>query len=198
MLSKETLIRRLAQRYDSEILGQVLRKEAPVTALPEHCITWTGAYRGQKDPMRQRRPQMVRTPDGSRDIIAVVDPPYGRMVIDGQRVSTHRLVYEMIYEPNHLFQMSNQCGNTLCGNPMHWQISNLDEAKEPEIPEDFLSMEFSIEEVEELFSRAMSHFELTSWGDVISNPLLLDCDPHQVKEAIRRAHKEHLLPHDEE
>lgn len=196
----EHYAKRLATKTGTPVLEKVILRKRPVTALPAKCMPWTGRKTIREARIRVK---MERDHFGRPYKMAVPEQPYGLITVEGKRLLVHRYILMLINRPNYEFTMRNECGNTLCCNPMHWTIviprhSGLPSATE-EVPhyDAFLAAlhaDWSQEDVNTRLDQALASYSLTNWEELITSALLLDCPHDMLKVALRAFRKPHLLP----
>lgn len=192
----EIVAKRMAANYGYPPLEKMILGELPPSEFPAECITWTGAIQGKSDGQFRLRKQKERDYSGLPYFTMVPETPYGKLKVDKKTILAHRYLFQLLLKPDYEFRLRNECGNTLCGNLMHWECLKQETQPnaEVEIPEEFLSMEFSLADVEGLLDRALIYYEFSDWSDIEINPLLLDCPRELLIEALKKARKDHLLP----
>lgn len=110
----------------------------------------------------------------------------GQIQVDGKYEYVHRLVFKLLTRPTFEFHMRNICGNSLCCNPKHWDVSS-------NVPEPIIdSSEWTPSEVEETVEAMLTRYEITSWDDVRVNPLMQDIPEKMIVECLIKLNKEHL------
>lgn len=178
----ETLHKRLSQKLNCPELIEFLRGEKSPEELPDTCLVWTGKK-------TQGGPRVKRTRDRQNIPVPYVihRRPLGQMQIDGESLYVHRVLYGLLHKPTCEFTMNNVCGDTLCANPKHWAVH----LKIPEVQEE--SSDWSEEEVIETIEYMLGRYEIFSWEDVMVNPLTQDIPAHQLKNALIKIGKEHLI-----
>lgn len=110
----------------------------------------------------------------------------GQMQVDGRTEYVHRLVFKILTRPEHEFHMRNICGNTLCANPKHWDVTS----EMPEVVID--TSEWTKDEVLDAVEMFLTRYEPETWDDVIVNPLLQDIPLPMIRECLIDLNKEHL------
>ena len=134
----EILAARLAEKTNTPQLADFLLGKKPITELPNDCMIWTGKH----------TPAGVRTVM-DRDVNNIpvryrtVRRPMGQIQANGKSEYVHRLVFKLLTKPDFEFHMRNICGQSLCCNPKHWDVSTMT----PELILD--TSEWTPEEVEE-------------------------------------------------
>lgn len=177
----EILAKRLAEKTNTPRLADFILGKRPVAQLPNDCMTWTGkkTLAGLTvKPARDRLnvPVLYRT----------IRRPLGQIQVDGKTEYVHRVVFKLLVKPDHEFHMRNICGNSLCCNPKHWDVSS-------HLPPVIFDIsEWTPEEVEETVDAMLGRYEIHSWADVEANPLMQDIPHHMIKECLINMNKEHL------
>lgn len=187
----EKVIRRLAEKAGCPQLEQVILGELPISVLPETCLPWRGNH--------TRVGLRVKKERGSGNLAyptMVHDQGYGVIKIGGKKTPVHRYIFQLIYRPKFEYTMRKQCGTPLCCNPLHWTIRPIgEEPQKADIPEPVMELEpWSQAEVNDLLDQAFVSYDLSSWEEIISNPLMLDCPHDMIKVALKSFRKEGLLP----
>lgn len=180
----ETYARRLAEKTNTPILEQILLGRAPFSDLPHTCMPWTGRTAGPKE----RRVKVRVMQNGP---VQVEEKPYGVLVVEGKRIPAHRYIFMLMHRPQYEFRMRNDCGNTLCCNPMHWTVFG-EPANEPEPC--FEEEPWTQSDVNALLDQALATRQLNSWQDVTQCLLLLDCPHEMLVQALKEFRKTELLP----
>lgn len=161
---------------------------------PDKCWVWTGA-RTVAGP----RLQMMRLRDHTPFYQPVVDRAFGlARVGKGQRKPVHKIVYEWMtpdVPKSPKYRLFNECGDTLCCNPAHWQL------KDPHFELYFKTAEErSLEEVNrearrdcsELLESMLATTEPRCFADIQDHPYMQDFQPVLIKEVLRDIGKIHL------
>ncbi|MDB2578769.1 hypothetical protein N9Y00_06990 [Tateyamaria sp.] len=191
----ETLAKRLALKTDAPELEKVVLGQADITTLSMECMLWTGAAQGVSP-----RPQgkIRRDRSNHREIARVHDRPYGIVRWQGKTISVHRLIFQLAMKPNYEFRMWSTCEVPFCCNPMHFHVEQVErEILEPDPtitigPKD--DDIWSEEEVEEILDSMLGNYDLTSWDDVIKNPMIAGEDIPQdlFRQVLCKMNKDHL------
>lgn len=177
----ELLAKRLAEKTNTPQIADFVLGRKSVTELPNDCMIWTG---------KKTLAGLTIKPDRDTKNIPILyrtsRRPMGQMQVDGRTEYVHRLVFKLLAKPDYEFHMRNICGNSLCVNPKHWDVSS----PRPDVV--FESNEWTQDEVEETVDAMLSRYEITSWQDVIDNPLMQDIPHDQIREVLVKINKEHL------
>jgi len=177
----ETLAKRIADKTRTPALEDFILGKRPITELPHDCMIWTG-----KKTLGGIRTVM------DRDVLNIpvhyrtIRRSMGQIQINGKAEYVHRLVFKLLTKPDFEFHMRNICGNSLCCNPKHWDVSS----PMPEVQ--FDNSEWTPEEAEETVEAMLARYEITSWDDVTANPLMQDIPPALIRQALIKLNKEHL------
>lgn len=177
----ETLAKRLAEKTNTPALEAfILGKRSP-SEIKNDCMIWTGkstlaGIRTVVDRDCQNIPVRYRT----------IRRAMGQIQVDGKAEYVHRLVFKLITKPDFEFTMRNICGNSLCCNPKHWEVSS----QIPQVEID--TAEWTLEEAEETVEAMLARYEITCWDDVITNPLMQDIPPELIRQALLNLNKDHL------
>ena len=179
----ELLAKRLAEKTNTPVLEEFLLGRKSVNELPNECMIWTGKKTVAGLTIKPQR--------DSRNIpvaYRAIRKPLGQMMVSGKIEYTHRLVYKLLVKPDYEFQMRNICGNTLCCNPKHWDVSS----NTPEPVFDLNFNQWEPEEVEEAVEAMLSRYDVLNWNDVIENPLMQDIPHPMIRDCLIKLRKEHL------
>ena len=179
----ELLVKRVASKVGVPVLEDVLCKRRPLSDLPIECIPWPGANTGFK---------MIRAKGyvGYSSFIK----PYALIGVKGKKEYLHRWMFQTLLGLEGDFRLENQCGNTLCINPLHWKLH------EREIEQELPEFEYDPDEewtqpvVNALFDQAVASYSMTCWDDVKNNILLLDCPEPMLLAAIQDFRRSDLMP----
>lgn len=180
-MNLERIASRIAQKTNTPALEDFLLGRRSVSALPQDCMIWTGkktlgGIRTIWDRDCLNIPVLYRT----------MRRPMGQIQVEGVTEYVHRLVFKILTKPDFEFHMRNVCGNSLCVNPKHWEVtSNI-----PEVVYD--NSEWTLEEAQETVEAMLSRYQLEGWGDVIENPLMQDIPERLIRQALINLNKEHL------
>lgn len=187
----ETLAKRLADKTNTPELEHVILGDFDMSALPIHCMIWTGA-KGGATP--RKAPRVSRNSRDGLRVEQVEDRPYGIITWQGDRVSVHRLIFQLIQKPDYEFRMWCDCQSPLCVNPLHFTVEPV--VQKTTEPDDtiYIGMdeEISDEEVEELVEITLTEGDPRHWGDVITYPLLEGIPPEAIRRALQKLNREHL------
>lgn len=177
----EILANRLAEKTNSPQLADFILGKKSITELPKDCMIWTG-----KSTLAGVRTIMDRDSLNIPVRYRTIRRAMGQIQVNGRTEYVHRLVYKILTKPDYEFYMRNTCGNSLCVNPKHWDISS-------PIPDvEFDISAWTPEEAEEAIEAMLARYSITSWEDVIANPLMQDIPEQLIRETLIRLNKEHL------
>ena len=177
----ERIAARIAQKTNTPALEDFLLGRRPVSALPQDCMLWTGkktlsGFSTTLDRDCLNLPVRYRT----------IRRSMGQIQVDGVTEYVHRLVFKILTKPDFEFHMRNICGNSLCANPKHWDVTST-------IPSVvFDNSEWTLEEAQETVEAMLARYRITSWSDVSDNPLMQDIPDRLIRQALINLNKEHL------
>ena len=177
----EKLAKRLAEKTGTSALEDFILGRKSLDQLPNDCMLWTG-----KATLSGIRVMMDRDCLNIPVYYRTIRRPMGQMQIAGKSEYVHRLVFKLLAKPDYEFQMRNICGNSLCCNPKHWNVTS----PMPEV--EFDNSAWTLEEAEETIEAMLARYEVTSWDDVMLNPLMQDIPPDLIREVLIKLNKEHL------
>lgn len=177
----EILAARLAAKTNTPSLADFILRKRSITELPSDCMIWTGK-KTPAGPVMSTDRDVNNIPVRYRTVRRAM----GQIQVDGKYEYVHRLVFKLLTRPNFEFHMRNICGNSLCCNPKHWDVSS-------NVPEPIMdTSEWTPSEVEETVEAMLSRYEITSWDDVAVNPLMQDIPERMIIECLTKLNKEHL------
>lgn len=177
----ELLAKRLAEKTNTPQLADFVLGRKSVNELPNECMVWTGKRTVTGLTVKIQR-DALNIPVSYR----AVRKPLGQIQFAGKMEYVHRLVYRLLIKPDYEFHMRNICGNSLCCNPKHWDVSS----NRPEVV--FSFEEWKPEEVEEAVEAMLSRYDVLNWNDVVENPLMQDIPHQMIRDCLTRLRKEHL------
>jgi hypothetical protein len=177
----DILATRLAEKSNTPQLADFVLGRKPINELPNDCMIWTGKKTTAGLTIKKGR-DCLNIPVAYR----AIRKPLGQIQVSGKTEYVHRLVYKLLLKPDYEFYMRNICGNSLCCNPKHWDVSS------NQLDVVFDTAEWTLEEVEEAIEAMLSRYDVYRWSDVESNPLMQDIPHHLIKECLIKINKEHL------
>lgn len=185
----ETLARRIAQKTDTPELEKLLLEGGDI---PTKCMPWTGAT--IRPAGGDFRLKMGRDYNNVAVPAMVMDRPYGKIRWQGKIMMVHRLVFQLIIKPDFEYYMRDQCGNSLCVNPMHWEIIPLSSNPPAPPPPEVIEETWTEQEVEEMLDYLLFKNEVKSWDDIISHEAMEGAPPEMLEAQLAKWWKAHLLP----
>lgn len=189
----EILARRLAEKTDTPILEQVVLGTAPVTDLSMECILWQGSVDGNFEGSRIRK-----TRGRDNGVYPSKVRGYASPVIrwQGKKIAVHRLIYQLLHQPDFEFRMRCDCRTPLCVNPLHWTSHQIEkEEPDPDEVADFLfNSDWTEEEVEEIIEILLTEQSPQCWQDVVGAPILEGAPDNIIRETLLKLNRGHLLP----
>lgn len=185
------LAKRLAEKTHTPILAQVILGEAPIEALPNECMVWTGA---RSFGQRHVRRKLQRGRDKFLYPTTTIVKPYGQITYQGKRMVVQRLVYQLLMNPPQDFRLTQLCQTDCCVNPLHWSMTPLREEADVEVeaPPEFHEG-WNEAEVDEIVGVYFDMEVPSNWEEIVNHPLLQDVPTEMLRDALVRIHKEHLL-----
>lgn len=193
----ETLAKRIAEKTDSPVMGDVILGSAVPQDLPTECVLWAGATTGKR-ALRQR----VRRDYGNLAYPGFeFDRPRAVVNFEKKRHYVNRLLFEKLASPGFPYRLEPLCGQDLCVNPLHFHPKEIrpggyETFSEVEAPPEDFSMDdpWTIEEAAEIIEMALTEHSPTTWFDLMKLPCMEDVPKTMVSEYLASINKQHLLP----
>lgn len=190
----EQYARRLAEKTGTPELEPIILGDLPLTALPDRCMPWTGLKTTKE---RRVRKKMIRDGDNRPYQGGVIDSPYGIIQVEGRQILVHRYIFMLLVKPGYEFTLHNECGNTLCCNPMHWTPKGQAVPTERPDPDGFYydpDEPWKQTEVNSLLDQAIALYEFHNWEELINTNLLIDCPRDMILVGLKDFRRPELYP----
>lgn len=190
-MKTETLFKRLAEKTATPLLEQVLTREASPLQLPATCMVWRGAMTSTGQGIRAVK---RRDADNLPYTRIVQTYPYAKINWQGQTHLVHRLILELLHEPDIPFRAQATCDTPGCVNPLHWKLVTILEDEDDDELEPIMTDDWTLEDVEELVEIMLTEQAPASWEDVSQSPILEGAPHEMIVEVLEKLNRRHLLP----